>query len=200
MKCLFISIVMFVFTLNAHAQKLLTVLEDYRPLKNAHSVNEGKVWDDFYEEVPDTNRMIVPGFTWKWAGHTFDTLFIGQGRILAEKQGVLLNLGMFEDLCDRGIGTDSSLSPISWKIVRKWWKRVVIIEWENAGYFDDWSYRGLCDRHIHFQLWLYEKDHRVELHCRRDLWFRDAAAPLRKAEARLLLPEGQKVFALTYQP
>jgi hypothetical protein len=142
----------------------------------------------------------VPGFTWKWAGYTFDTLFIGQGRIVAEKHGILLNLGMFEDLCDRGIGTDSSLSPISWKIVRKWRKKIVIIEWENAGYFDDWSYRGRCDRHIHFQLWLYEKDHRVELHCHRDLWFRDAAAPLRKAEARLLLPEGQKVFALTYQP
>jgi hypothetical protein len=44
---------------------------------------------------------------------------------------------------------------------------------------------------------LYEKDSRVELHCRREMWFRQAAADLRQAQVRLLLPEGQKIFAMS---
>lgn len=179
------------------AQQLVSVLDNYCPLKNAMSVNRHKVWDDFTDEIPLQNRRIVPGFVWKWGGYVFDTLIIGQGRIMAEKQGALINIGMFEDLCDRGIGTDTSKSPIAYKICRRLGGRILKIEWENAGYFEDWSYRGICDRHLHFQLWLYEKDSRVELHCRREMWFRQAATDLRQAEVRLLLPEGQKVFAMS---
>jgi hypothetical protein len=179
------------------AQQLLSVLDDFRPLKNAVSVNRHKVWDDFTDEIPLQNRLVVPGFTWKWGGYSFDTLHIGQGRIMAEKEGALINIGMFEDLCDRGIGTDTSHSPITYKICRRIGRRILKIEWENAGYFEDWSYRGICDRHLHFQLWLHEKDSRVELHCRREMWFRQAAADLRQAQVRLLLPEGQKIFAMS---
>jgi hypothetical protein len=46
-------------------------------------------------------------------------------------------------------------------------------------------------------MWLFEKDSRVEIHCPRELWFREATTALRQAEVRILLPEGQKVFALT---
>lgn len=181
----------------SQAQKLLTVLDNYHPLKNATSVNRYKVWDDFTDEIPLKNRMVVPGFTWHWGGYNFDTLFIGQGRMMAEKNGVLINIGTFEDLCDRGIGSDTSLSPISYKICRRWGRRILKIEWENVGYFEDWSYRGICDRHLHFQLWLFEKDSRVEIHCPRELWFREATTALRQAEVRILLPEGQKVYALS---
>jgi hypothetical protein len=181
----------------SQAQKLLPVLDNYHPLKNATSVNQQKVWDDFTDEIPLKNRRVITGFSWHWGGYAFDTLLIGQGRIMAEKNGVLINIGAFEDLCDRGIGTDTSLSPISYKICRRWGRRILKIEWENAGYFEDWSYRGLCDRHLHFQLWLHEKDSRVEIHCPRDLWYRDATTALRQAEVRILLPEGQKVIALT---
>jgi hypothetical protein len=118
---------------------------------------------------------------------------------MAEKGGALINIGMFEDLCDRGIGTDTSQSPISWKIKHHWGGRILKIEWGNAGFFEDWSYHGICHRHLQFQLWLYEKDSRVELHCPREVWFRHAATALRQAEARLLLPEGQKIFAMTAQ-
>ncbi|NBP06244.1 MAG: hypothetical protein EBV15_08525 [Bacteroidetes bacterium] len=181
------------------AQKLFPVLDDYRPLKNAVSVNQNRVWDDFTDEFPLQNRMVVPGFTWYWAGFSFDTIYIGQGRIMAEKGGALINIGMFEDLCDRGIGTDTSQSPISWKIKHHWGRRILKIEWGNAGFFEDWSYHGICHRHLQFQLWLYEKDSRVELHCPREIWFRHAATALRQAEARLLLPDGQKIFAMTTQ-
>lgn len=181
------------------AQQLLSVTDNYRPLKNAISVNRQKVWDDFTDEIPLQNRMVMPGFSWHWGGYNFDTLFIGQGRILAEKRDAILNIGVFEDLCDRGIGTDTSYSPISYKICRRLGKRILKIEWDNAGYFEDWSYRGNCNRHIHFQLWLYEKDSRVELHCHREMWFRDASKALRQAEARMLLPEGQKVYAISFK-
>ena len=70
------------------------------------------------------------------------------------------------------------------------------IQWENAGFFEDYSYRGHCERKLHFQLWLYEKDSRIELHCNKEFWFRHAAQSLRNAEARLLLPEGTIIFAL----
>jgi hypothetical protein len=179
------------------AQQLIPVPDNYRPLKNAESVNRHKVWDDFTDEVPLQNRTVVPGFTWKWGGYSFDTLHVGQGRVMAEKAGALINIGVFEDLCDRGIGTDTSRSAISYKICRRLGRRILKIEWKNTGFFDDWSFRGYCDRHLDFQLWLYEKDSRVELHCSREMWFRQAATALRQAEARLLLPEGQKVFALT---
>lgn len=190
--CIFIWVVA-----SAQAQQLLSVLENYRPLTHGVSVNQGRVWDDFHDEIPLQSRRIVPGFTWHWGGYSFDTLYIGQGRITAEKNGVLINIGVFEDLCDRGIGTDSSQSPICFQISRFRRKKRVKIEWKNAGYFDDWSYRGHCDRHLQFQLWLYEKDSRVEIHCPRELWFRDATTALRQAEVRILLPDGQKVFALT---
>lgn len=197
MKNGFLTICLLCASQCTRAQQLLSVLDDCRPLKNAVSVNRHKVWDDFTDEIPLQNRLVVPGFTWKWGGYAFDTLFVGQGRIMAEKQGALINIGMFEDLCDRGIGTDTSHSPITYKICRRIGRRILKIEWENAGYFEDWSYRGICDRHLHFQLWLYEKDSRVELHCRREMWFRQAAADLRQAEVRLLLPEGQKIFAMS---
>ncbi len=182
---------------NTHAQTLTPVLENYRPLKNAVSVNRQAVWDDFTDEIPLQYRRIVPGFVWHCDRYFFDTLFIGQGRILAEKNDALINIGVFEDLCDRGIGTDSSLSPILYTISGRRGRRILKVEWENAGYFEDWSYRGYCDRHLHFQLWLYEKDSRVELHCRPENWYRDAALALRHAEVRLLLPGGQKIFAVS---
>lgn len=181
----------------SRSQQLLPVLDNFRPLKNVVSVNQQHVWDNFTNEFPQQNRMVVTGFTWYWAGYAFDTILIGQGRITAEKNGILINIGMFEDLCDRGIGTDTSQSPISWKMARRRGKRILKVEWVNAGYFEDWSYRGFCDRHLHFQLWLYEKDSRVELHCHREMWYRSAATALRKAEVRLLLPEGQKIFAMS---
>jgi len=179
------------------AQQLLPVFDNFRPLKNTVSVNQRNVWDDFADEFPLQNRIVIPGFTWHWAGYAFDTIFIGQGRIMAEKNGILINIGMFEDLCDRGIGTDTSQSPIAYKICRRLGKRILKVEWKNAGYFEDWGYRGYCDRHLHFQLWLYEKDSRVELHCPSEIWYRNAATALRQAEARLLLPEGQKIFAMS---
>ena len=197
MRILLLTYCMLGITHVSQAQKLISVLDNYHPLKNANSVNQEKVWDDFTDEIPLKNRRVVPGFSWHWGGYSFDTLYVGQGRILAEKNGVLINIGMFEDLCDRGIGTDTSMSPISYKICRRWGRRILKIEWENAGYFEDWSYRGICDRHLPFHIWLYEKANRVEIHCPRELWYRDATTALRQSEVRILLPEGQKVFALT---
>ena len=182
------------------AQSLIPVLDHYKPLRRAHSVNDGKVWDDFTDEVDFRKRLVVPGFKWNCQGFAFDTVIIGQGRLMAGTSNALVNAGVFEDVCDRGIGTDSSCSPISWKITGRRGKRILKVEWQNVGYFEDWSYHSHCSRSISFQIWLYEKNSRLALHCNREQWFRLSAKALREGGVKVISDQGGQSFSGLFKP
>jgi len=145
------------------AQALVWVKKDCKPLKGAIQVTPGVVWDDLLGEKGVKKRWLKPGFTVWLASKSCDSFLIGQGRLTALAGDTQLHLGFVTDFCDRGIGTDTALSPIQWKITGRKGKRILKVEWRNVGFFDEWSYSGQCMHRLSFQIWLREYEQRAEL-------------------------------------
>lgn len=125
----------------------------YQNLIGSTSLNNGIVWDDPQYSIP-------LGFTYKVGSVSINTIHIyedGMGGALATNQNgggsdVGLLFPIAQDLVDRGFGTSTSLSNISYKTEGSVGNRVTIIEWNNAGFFDDLSQNDF----INIQVWFYE--------------------------------------------
>lgn len=128
----------------------------YSNLSNPISVNNGEVWDD-----PD---YIIPiGFDFSIFNHTTDSFFFGEGLggslLDAELENFIYATGA--DLADRGYNTNNtSSSPISYKVDGEIGKRILKIEWQNAGFYEDQN----GEYYTNIQLWIYEGSDMIEIH------------------------------------
>lgn len=133
----------------------LQVLENpsgYTPLTDdASSVNNGELWDD--------PAYVVPiGFDFPIMGMTMDTAYfldavgplLGNGEVVSP---VIVPYG--SDIIDRGFESGTSQSPIRYETRGEAPNRVFVLEWENAGFFNEVT-EGPSVSFINFQLWLYE--------------------------------------------
>lgn len=143
----------------AHAQaySFSVSTENYQPLTNAISLNNGAVWDDPAYTIPI-------GFPFPIGDGTINTLYIpdylmGAGlSTAAQDQGIRTELyAMVADLKDRG--TASSQSPISYKLTGGAGNHILKIQWQNAGFWD-----GTGSDYINFQVWLYQQSGTIEFH------------------------------------
>ncbi len=130
----------------------------YQPLDlaTATSVNEGQVWDD-----PDYSVPI--GFDFSLFGETISTIEFGNfvGPFLTGSQVVTPMLIPYgADLSDRGLMTGTSESPILYELRGNAPDRIFIIEWQNAGFYNELD-AGTNVSFVNVQMWLYE-DGRIE--------------------------------------
>lgn len=132
--------------------------EPYQNLTGSTSLNEGEIWDDPEYSIP-------LGFDFQISTHTFDTIFIvdwSVGGELSSSQnetGILPLLApIAQDLIDLGFSEESSQSNISYITEGTPGSRILKIEWNNAGFFDD----DTTTDFINFQVWLYEGANSIE--------------------------------------
>ncbi|MCB0638064.1 MAG: T9SS type A sorting domain-containing protein [Lewinella sp.] len=151
MLLLFLSVTLcaqeFPYTLN-YGPNLL----DYQPLSaGADTLNPGVVWDDPTYSLPI-------GFDFPIMGETMNTVsspgfvgaFLGSGEAISP---LIIPYGA--DIADRGLSTGTSQSPILYETRGVMPNRIFIIEWQNAGFYNELT-EGNNESFINVQLWLYE--------------------------------------------
>jgi len=70
------------------------------------------------------------------------------------------------DLYDRSNASSASTpsSPISYQLTGTAPSRIAIIEFKNAGFYDESDIHGTNNDYVNFQVWLYENGHALEFH------------------------------------
>lgn len=159
-----------VFAFNVHSQTYDFSVSTgiYTDLTDTTSVNKGMTWDDPTFEIPI-------GFDFK----LFDTTIT---KIVTYDAAGVICVDTFEsrivpfliitahDLIDRGYDLDegevtqTSLSPISYKLSGSDGNRVLKVEWKNAGFYGEFEEDEISEDYTNFQLWLYEGSNDIEIH------------------------------------
>lgn len=151
------------FLLVANAQSVYnfeTENNTYSNLTGSISLNNGDVWDDPGYTIPI-------GFNFSFGTYTFSTIYILEwsvGGVLSSSPvdgGIVpLFVPMGQDLIDLGFNSGVSQSNISYKTEGTAGSRILKIEWNNVGFWED----STGSDFMNFQLWLYEGSNTVEFH------------------------------------
>lgn len=130
----------------------------YVNLTGSTSLNNGAVWDDPGYTIP-------LGFSFDFGTYTFNTIYILEwsvGGVLSSNPvdgGIVpLFVPIGQDLIDLGYTSGVSQSNISYKTEGASGSKILKIEWNNVGFFEDSTESDF----MNFQLWLYEGTNTVE--------------------------------------
>tara|TARA_R110002020_G_scaffold312810_3_gene528192 strand:+ start:1649 stop:2620 length:972 start_codon:yes stop_codon:yes gene_type:complete len=155
--------VFLLFLLVANAQSVYnfeTENNTYVNLTGSTSLNDGSIWDDPGYTIPI-------GFSFSFGTYTFNTIYILEwsvGGVLSSSPvdgGIVpLFVPMGQDLIDLGFSSGVSQSNISYKTEGASGSRILKIEWNNVGFYEDSTESDF----MNFQLWLYEGSNTVEFH------------------------------------
>lgn len=143
----------------------------YSNLASSTSLNGTATWDDPSYAIPI-------GFNFEYFGEALSTIYLsdlGVGGLLADSPedfGVISILEVYgADIIDRGYDFNvdesptGSLSSISYELEGSEGNRILKIEWNNVGFFEDVLINGSSNTNAtNFQLWLFEVDHSFEIH------------------------------------
>lgn len=129
-------------------------------LDNAISINEGETWDDpdYIVEIP---------FPFYFLGRQLERLQMGDyGGLFYGLTNTLDTVAIIApfntDLIDRGYQDSISLSPLSYKVIGEVGSRILIIEFLNAGSYDEYDILGTTNMFISFQMAIFESSNRIE--------------------------------------
>ena len=137
---------------------------NYQNLTGATSINNGIPWDDPTYNVPMDFPFTM--FGKRIDSLTFDLSLGGSlmGYCGSDSTYQPVLLPFDADLIDLGYYgvAGTSLSPLSYKVEQGImpFSRILKIEWQNAGSYDDTTYSDF----VNFQLWLYEGSEDIEIH------------------------------------
>ena len=130
----------------------------YQNLTGSISLNNGEVWDDPGFTIPI-------GFNFNFGTYTFSTIYILEwsvGGVLSSSPvdgGIVpLFVPIGQDLIDLGFTSGVSQSNISYKTEGASGDKILKIEWNNVGFFEDSTESDF----MNLQLWLYEGSNTVE--------------------------------------
>ncbi len=142
----------------------------YAPLNDAVSLNNGMTWDDPHFTIP-------LGFTFNYLNSEINNIYIveyGYGAHLGTSEALSGTtdalIAYSPDLVDRNYNLDldepttGALSDISYQLEGASGDRILKIQWENAGFYDEIAETGESQSYMNFQLWLYENGSAIELH------------------------------------
>jgi hypothetical protein len=139
----------------------------YQALSNPTSINNGQVWTNtsLYGLPLGFNFPLASGRSTNTIGISSGSLDFGQGSPAYLLTIFQWNLGNM--LTDKGFGTGTSSSPISYEISGTTGNRIAKIEFQNAGF--DYDYQSSCSNptgadYVNFQYWLYEASGKIEVH------------------------------------
>ncbi len=134
-------------------------------LSGATQVIPGEVWDD-----PDFSAPI--GFMFHMFNDSSDMIYNSENFSLGSQLSLhpvsvsidtvisaIIPLG--SDLVDRGTGTLTSISPITYRTDGVAPNRIFKMQWKNAGFYEPFG-AGDTDDSLDFQLWLYEGSDMIE--------------------------------------
>lgn len=146
----------FDYTINSY-------VDEYNELIDPVSLNNNEIWF-----LPD--YTIPLPFDFLFFQTHIDTLFFfpeGAGCILSDSQiegGIhRLIIPFGSSLIDRGFGSGSSQSPLSYEVTGNPGDQIFKIQWGNAGFLNEYDALGTLNDYINFQLWLYEADGRIDV-------------------------------------
>ncbi len=113
------------------------------------------------------DQVKVPiGFVFRFCEADFDSVTVDLSSRLCfgepQMPGNLCFAGFSEAITDLFYvmpGATESLSPVAFELTGTPGNRIFKIQWENAGFST-----GLPEDFIHFQIWLCENNHRIEIH------------------------------------
>ncbi|PHR10804.1 MAG: hypothetical protein COA40_13180 [Aequorivita sp.] len=155
--------VFLLFLLVANAQSVYnfeTENSTYVNLTGSTSLNNGAVWDDPGFTIP-------LGFSFNIATYTFDTIYIlgwSTGGLVSSNpvDGDIIPIfnPIAQDIIDLGFDSGISESNISYKTEGAAGSRILKLEWNNVGFFED----STGDDFMNLQLWLYEGSNTIEYH------------------------------------
>ncbi len=130
----------------------------YQNLVGSTSLNNGDVWDDPAYTIP-------MGFDFNISSHTFSTIYIVGWSVGGVLSSTPTDFGIFplflpigQDIVSRMDGNGISTSPISYITVGSVGNRILKIEWNNVGFYDDTTENDF----MNLQLWLYEGTNIIE--------------------------------------
>jgi hypothetical protein len=141
-------------------QSLTSDNVSWQYLKGGNQVAKDTVWDE-PATLPLRMQLIVPGFTFKALGMNIDTFWIDQGGVFSVDE--VFWIGLWEDLCDKGIGSLRARSPISIKYQGNIGNRITTVEWRNFGFYSDFTENGSCTDSGNIQLSIFENPQHIEL-------------------------------------
>jgi hypothetical protein len=127
----------------------------YSELQNPTVLTNGTVWDE-------ETYLLALGFTVYIGDAGFDTVSVNTNGYLTfvnhsvNETCAAMVLGN-ADLQDRGAGTVTTKSPISYEIDGNIGSQIVKIQYKNAGFFD-----GISSDSVNFQIWIYENLDKIE--------------------------------------
>jgi hypothetical protein len=135
----------------------------YIDLTDAISLNEGEIWDD-------PGYIVVPPFPFNCMGVGVASLITGGlgGALIAldedPQSSLVAYISPFDvDLMDRGsLAGNQSLSPISYKVSGATGSRILVIEWKNAGFYNEYDELETMDMFVNMQAWFHEGSNIIE--------------------------------------
>lgn len=127
----------------------------YVELDNPTVLTDGVIWDE-------ETYLLALGFTFYVGNEGFDTVAIHANGYLTFVNNTVnaTHTAMIfgdVDLQDRGVGTVTAKSPISYQIDGSLGSQIVKIQYKNAGFFD-----GIPSDSVNFQVWIYENLDKIE--------------------------------------
>jgi len=148
---------------------LETVQEPYADLQGATVLTDGIVWDD--PEIP----VALP-FQFTIGGNTLDSIYIFDGGLSSDNTFLDIDaanenrtdlsaiLAIGSDLIDRAVHDGGgSVSPISYKTITENGKEIFVIEFKNAGFYDEDIIFGPSQDFVNLQIRLVD-DNSIEFH------------------------------------
>lgn len=142
---------------------LITYSTQYEELQNPVSLNNGEVWYMPNYTVPLT-------FDFLYFDTLIDTLYFfeeGFASILTDSNTPIgmhkLIIPFGAALIDRGFGTNTSQSSLSYEVTEEESGKIIKIQWKNAGFYNEYDALGSLNDYINFQLWLYESEGKIDI-------------------------------------
>jgi hypothetical protein len=133
--------------------------EPYESLTDSISVSAGEIWDDPEYFAPIGFNIQVIDEVWNQLLVTAPgALCIGD--FMADS--IHLLIPVLEDICDVGLSTGTSGSPISYRVDGEPGSQIFKLEWANVGFYDEFAASNTNFNTFSFQLWLYEGTNVIE--------------------------------------
>ena len=169
MKTLLFNLLLFISTnLSAQHYTFSSSTDLYQDLNKSTSLNGNMTWQNPHYDIPI-------GFDFKLYNKTIKKIILngfGQGGTLTSStKGIYtLLIAYGSSLIDRGYNmisdtiTPESKSNISYQFDSVNNKKILKIQWENAGFYHELADDSVSSDYINFQLWLYEGSNDIEWH------------------------------------
>ena len=169
MKTLFfIPLVIFSTSLSAQYYTFNASTDLYEDLDKSKSLNNSMTWQNPHYDIPigfdftlydkTIKKIILNGLGWG-------------GSLTSSTKGIYtLLIAYGSDLVDRGYNmisdtiTQESKSNISCQLDSVNNKKILKIQWKNAGFYHELADDSISSDYINFQLWLYEESNDIEWH------------------------------------